>query len=71
MSCIIQGNDIYIFFRFPSFPGLGGAITHVAIVVAVGQYYSRHYTVANGIAYAGPGAGVFIFPPLIQYLNES
>ncbi|XP_038060952.1 monocarboxylate transporter 11-like [Patiria miniata] len=51
--------------------GLGGSIIHVAIVIAVGQFYSRHYTVANGIAYAGPGAGVFVFPPLIEYLNET
>ncbi|XP_022080683.1 uncharacterized protein LOC110973841 [Acanthaster planci] len=51
--------------------GLGGSIIHVSIVVAVGEFYNKHYTVANGIAYAGPGAGVFAFPPLIEYLNEN
>ncbi|XP_022104345.1 monocarboxylate transporter 12-like [Acanthaster planci] len=51
--------------------GLGGALVHVGLVYVVGQYYSKHHSLANGIAFSGIGAGIFVFSPLIQHLIDT
>lgn len=36
----------------------------------VGIHFHDRYTIANGIAFVGPGVGVFVFPPLLQLLID-
>jgi MFS family permease len=46
----------------------GGALLYAPALILVNQYFDRHRSVATGIASAGSGLGVFIFPPLIEVL---
>ncbi|XP_033644151.1 monocarboxylate transporter 12-like [Asterias rubens] len=71
VSASFATTVLHLFFCLGLVAGLGASMIHVATVVVIGKYYSRHYTVANGMAYSGPGAGVFVFPPLVQYLNDT
>ncbi len=71
VSASFATSVLHLFVCLGLVAGLGASFIHVATVVVIGKYYSRHFTVANGMAYSGPGAGVFVFPPLVQYLNDT
>ncbi|XP_038068680.1 monocarboxylate transporter 13-like [Patiria miniata] len=51
--------------------GLGGSMVSVGLVVAIGQYYTRHHSIANGLAFSGIGAGIFVFSPLVRFLIDN
>ena len=49
---------------------MGASLVYVAAVIVVGIHFHDKYTIANGIAFVGPGVGVFVFPPLLRYLID-
>ncbi len=51
--------------------GIGGSLCYTPGIVIVGSYFDRLRPVAMGIATAGSGVGVFIVPPLLEYLFQN
>ena len=52
------------------FLGIGQACCYGPSFVALGSYFRKHRTFANGLAVAGSSVGTFILPPLIRYLVD-
>ncbi|MCJ8736465.1 hypothetical protein PDJAM_G00012840 [Pangasius djambal] len=50
--------------------GLGFALSYTPVVAMVGTYFNERKALAYGITMSGRGVGIFILPPLIQYLID-
>lgn len=50
--------------------GLGSALSYTPAVAMVGTYFNERKALAYGIAMSGRGIGIFILPPLLQYLID-
>ncbi|XP_060790817.1 monocarboxylate transporter 12-B-like [Neoarius graeffei] len=48
--------------------GLGFALSYTPAVAMVDTYFNKRKALAYGIAMSGRGIGIFILPPLLQYL---
>ncbi|ELU17303.1 hypothetical protein CAPTEDRAFT_93436 [Capitella teleta] len=61
-------NEYFLFFSYSFGTALGGTLIYAPALILVNQYFDNHRSVATGLASAGSGLGVFVFPPLIKYL---
>ncbi|XP_077991518.1 monocarboxylate transporter 14-like [Glandiceps talaboti] len=50
--------------------GFGYGLAYSPSVGMVCFYFKKRYALANGLAYTGPGLGIFVFPPLLHTLIE-
>lgn len=53
-----------------SFTGLGFALSYTPALAIVGTYFSEKKALAYGVAMSGRGIGIFLLPPLVQYLID-
>ncbi|XP_072046256.1 monocarboxylate transporter 13-like [Amphiura filiformis] len=63
-------SSIQLFACVGLISGLGASLVYVSAVIVVGIHFHDRYTIANGIAFVGPGVGVFAFPPLLRFLID-
>ncbi|XP_060585467.1 monocarboxylate transporter 12-like [Ruditapes philippinarum] len=69
-TAFAQSMELAIF-TFGILSGIGGALGYTATMVVVSFNFRKRRNLALGIAVSGVGAGVFIFPPLMQLSRDS
>ncbi|CAH1785202.1 unnamed protein product, partial [Owenia fusiformis] len=64
-------NNIYhLYTTFGIVTGVGFGIAYLPGIVIVSQYFEKKRTLAIGVAASGIGFGSFIYPPMIDALNN-
>ena len=62
---------MFIFFFFLFFLGFGKCLSYTCCMIVVGQYFDKRRGLAVGLATAGVGIGMFVFPPLLEWLFQT
>ncbi len=57
-------NVEFLFFSFSLLVGAGLGVTFIPSVVAVSDYFNLRLPLAMGLAVAGVGFGMLIYPPI-------
>lgn len=61
-------NIAVIFITIPFMTGFGSSMAYSCSIFSLAQNFKKHYTLLNGIASAGAGAGMVLWPLLLQVL---
>ncbi|XP_046559484.1 monocarboxylate transporter 12-like isoform X1 [Haliotis rubra] len=64
-------NMKLLFITYALIAGLGTGLAQTGSSVILGYYFPKKAGLATGISCSGVGLGIFIHPPLVQYLLES
>ncbi|CAI9718524.1 monocarboxylate transporter 12-like [Octopus vulgaris] len=62
---------VWFFFAYSFLGGFGKSLSYTSCLVAVGRYFDKRRGLAVGLATAGVGIGMFIFPPLMEWLFQT
>ncbi|CAH1785203.1 unnamed protein product [Owenia fusiformis] len=63
-------NIYHLYITFGIVTGVGFGIAYLPGIVIVSQYFEKKRTLAIGVAASGIGFGSFIYPPMIDALNN-
>lgn len=61
----------YFFFSYSFLGGFGKCLSYTCCMIIVGQYFDKRRGLAVGLATAGVGIGMFVFPPLMEWLFQT
>lgn len=61
----------YFFFSYSFLGGFGKCLSYTSCMIVVGHYFDKRRGLAVGLATAGVGIGMFVFPPLMEYLFQT
>ncbi|XP_067670351.1 monocarboxylate transporter 12-like [Haliotis asinina] len=61
----------FLFLTFSLVTGLGMSLAGTGAIVVLGYYFREHAAIASSICFTGAGIGIFVHPPLVQFLLET